>query len=299
VGGSNAGDWKAFESEDGEFSLLMPTAPKENTSNTNAGDIPLTLYNFVSTQGDSEYTIVYVDYPADAVAAVGDPRQVLKNAFGGVHGDNAVESEEETTVQGHPSLLAEFDSSSGYAWYQSILRDNRLYQLIAISPDKASGDADARRFLESFKITGEGSSDGDGDSDGDNNTSSQGEMSGMTGLQNTVRFTINDIRHDDGQAAVLKPEAGNEYVHLDITITNTGSDEESISTFFANIVDSTGAEHDATYGPHVEDALNLAVPAGGEAKGSMAFEVPADATGLVFVYDPPLDDNTLRIKLDK
>jgi hypothetical protein len=296
-GTSNPGDWVPVTSDAGEFNVLMPNAPRENTSNTTAGGMELELFNFVSTEGDVEYTLVYVDYPQEAVASL-DPRELLQNAFGGVHGTNEVAAQEEIDVQGNPGLLAEFDSTSGYVWYKSIIRENRLYQLIVIAPEKEGNEEDAMRFLDSFEITGAGSSAQPTAAAG-RTPASTGERSGMTGLNNTVRFTITDIKHDDGGSAVLKPDDGNEYLLLSVTIENTGDKEEHISTFFANIKDSEGNEHDATYGPHVVDPLDGAVAPGATIEGMMGFEVPEDATGLVFVYDPPLDDNTLELQLDR
>ena len=121
----------------------------------------------------------------------------------------------------------------------------------------------------------------------------------MTGLNNTVRFTINEIKYDDGQSEILKPDTGNEYLFLTMTLENTGTEDESISTAFASIEDSAGNAHGPTYNVIFEDMLNLTVPAGETVRGTMAFEIPTDATGLVYTYDPPLEDNTLRLKLDR
>jgi hypothetical protein len=49
----------------------------------------------------------------------------------------------------------------------------------------------------------------------------------------------------------------------------------------------------------VKNILNGSVTAGEKLRGTMAFEVPKSATGLHFIYDPPLEGNTLRIKLDR
>jgi hypothetical protein len=292
------GDWTPVTSDAGEFSVLMPTNPRTGTQNTTtANNVELTLYTFVSTEGSAEYTLVYVDYP-DEVIASGDPQTLLGNAFNGVHGTNAVEVEDAITVQGNPGLYGEFDSSSGYAWYKAVLRGNRLYQLIVIAPDKATAQTDAARYLDSFQITG-GAIDEPTPGAVEPTPGTTGNMSGMTGLNNTVRFTVTDIEYNSGQGEILKPEAGNEYLYLTITIENTGTEEEHISTAFATIVDSEGNEHDATFNVSFEDMLNVTVEPGTTVEGTMAFEIPQDATGLTFNYDPPLADNTLRIQLDR
>jgi hypothetical protein len=297
-GSVDPGNWTSFTSDEGQFSVLMPTTPRENTQNTTAANVELTLYTFVSTEGDAEYTLVYVDYPPEVMAS-GEPRTMLANAFAGVHGTNAVEVQEEITVQGNPGLYGEFNSSSGYAWYKAVLRDNRLYQLIAIALDKATNEEDAKRFLDSFQITGGTTEEPTPGAVEPTPDGSQGNMSGMTGLNNTVRFTINEIKYDSGQSEILKPETGNEYLFLTMTLENTGTEDESISTAFASIEDSAGNAHGPTYNVVFEDMLNLTVPAGETVRGTMAFEIPTDATGLVYSYDPPLEDNTLRLKLDR
>ena len=292
----NTGDWQTVSSNEGEFSVEMPTEPRTSNQNTTAGGFELTLYTFESIQGRTEHTVVYVDYPQEAISTL-PPEQLLKNAFGGVHGTNEVAVEEEITVQGNPGLYAEFNSTAGYAWYKAVVRGNRLYQLIAIAPDKAQGEADAKRFLDSFEITGGGG--------GGTTTAAApgggvvGERSGMTGLNKTLRVTINSIVHNDGKAEVLKPDAGNEYILLDITVENTGTQDESITPAFSRIEDSESLQHNPTYGPHVKNFLNGSIAPGAKLRGMMGYEVPVSATGLTWVYDPPLEDNTLRFALDR
>jgi hypothetical protein len=298
--------WVTYTSDEGQFSVVMPTNPREGTQQRTANGVELNLFTFVSSGGGAEYTIVYVDY-AEEIVAGQDPRQLLANAFSGVHGTNPVATQQEVDVQGNPGFYAEFESTSGYAWYKSILRDTRLYQLIVIAPNREAAADEADAFLNSFEITGGGGT-GVATASRVENTpvsveptagGSTGEMSGITGLNKTLRFTINSIRHDDGASEILKPDEGNEYVYLDITIENTGDREESVSTAFAGIQDSESFQHGATYGPHVKNILNGSVTAGGKLRGTMGFEVPKSATGLHFIYDPPLDGNTLRIKLDR
>jgi hypothetical protein len=241
--------WVTYTSDEGQFSVLMPTNPRTgNQKQPAANNIELDLFTFVSQDGNVEYTLVYVDYPEEVVSGQ-DPRQLLANAFGGVHGDNPVATQQELDVQGNPGFQAEFESTSGYAWYKSVLRDTRLYQLIVIAPTREEAADEAEAFLNSFQITGGGSTGVVTASRVENTPAAEstpisveptaggstGEMSGMTGLKKTLRFTVNSIRHDDGASEILKPDEGNEYVHLDITIENTGTTEESVSTAFAGI----------------------------------------------------------------
>lgn len=104
----------------------------------------------------------------------------------------------------------------------------------------------------------------------------------------TLSITVNEVKPVEGNQ-FAKPAEGNQFLMADITLENTGSTAESISTLLQMwLKDPTGQRYKvdllamtASGGTSPDGEL----AAGEKLKGQVAFEVPADATGLLFVFD--------------
>lgn len=104
----------------------------------------------------------------------------------------------------------------------------------------------------------------------------------------TLSITVNEVKPVEGNQ-FAKPAEGHQFLVVDVTLENTGAAAETISTLLQMwLKDSTGQRYKvdllamtAAGGTSPDGEL----AAGEKLKGQVAFEVPADATGLLFVFD--------------
>lgn len=98
----------------------------------------------------------------------------------------------------------------------------------------------------------------------------------------------------------MKPESGNEFVKVQVTIENNSANEASYNTFDWKLQDSKGVIKDvASIAYGVDGALNSGELApGGKVTGFLVFEVAAGDTGLTLRYNPSFwSDKKIEIKL--
>jgi hypothetical protein len=149
------GGWQLFTSDDGEFSVLFPGEPKQssNTLNTELGELTLHNFGYVASEG-VDYNASYNDYPADKVSE--DSKDLLDGVLSGVGKTNTLVTQQTTTQQGHPAVVAEFEApGSNYIYYKGVMFKNRLYQLAVVgsSDNKETYKPDAMKFIDSFELT--------------------------------------------------------------------------------------------------------------------------------------------------
>jgi hypothetical protein len=150
-----SGSWETFASEDGGFSVLFPGKPTEssNTMNSELGELTLHTFSYSNSNGQG-YNVSYNDYPTDTVNE--DSKDVLNGVVTGVGKTNTLVTQQTTTQQGHPGVVAEFEApGSNYIFYKGIMVKNRLYQLAVVTPaaDKETNKPDAMKFIDSFELT--------------------------------------------------------------------------------------------------------------------------------------------------
>lgn len=98
----------------------------------------------------------------------------------------------------------------------------------------------------------------------------------------------------------IKPDSGNEFVKVQVTIENNSSSEASYNTFDWKMQDSKGVIKDvASVAYGVDGALNSGQLAPkGKVAGFLVFEVPSGDTGLTLRYSPSFwSDKNIEIKL--
>lgn len=95
-------------------------------------------------------------------------------------------------------------------------------------------------------------------------------------------FIVNSVRRSSG-FNYNTPKKGKEYVIVNVTIRNLGSDEISYNPFDFKIQDANGAQESETFAT-LDDSLNSGTLAsGGKVTGSMPFEVTiGDEAKLIF-----------------
>lgn len=144
---------------------------------------------------------------------------------------------------------------------------------------------------------------------GENPTATTGSSSGNTtgtagGIGSSaetdgLKITLNGVRRDAGNS-IFKPDAGNEYLIVNLTFENTTTDTKTVSSLLSfSVKDDTGRNYTITFGPQVQGSADGTVEPGGKLRGEAVFEVPKDATGLVFTYTPFLIGSSVSFKLDK
>ncbi len=115
-----------------------------------------------------------------------------------------------------------------------------------------------------------------------------------------LTMTITGIEEPAGDD-FFKPDEGNKFVIVRASFANSGSEAQPISTLLQMaLLDASGAKYDidilaATLADQTPDGD---VPAGGVLEGGAGFQIPSDATGLIFVYSPLIDGEPVGVALE-
>ncbi|HEY3291363.1 MAG TPA: hypothetical protein VGK87_14635 [Anaerolineae bacterium] len=156
---SNNDGWTNFSSDKGQFTVRMPSEPKQSTQSvdTAAGKIDVALFTAVA--GNTAYVASYSDYP-EAVMAGADPLKVLEGAMNGAVtniGGTLIDSKD-VSLNDVPGK--EFSANGkianqgeGSMRGRLYLVKNRLYQLIVVGLKDQLPTADVDKYLQSFKLT--------------------------------------------------------------------------------------------------------------------------------------------------
>jgi hypothetical protein len=113
-------------------------------------------------------------------------------------------------------------------------------------------------------------------------------------------FTVNSTRTDQG-SEFIKPDDGNIYYIVDVTIENVGDESEAVSSLMMfKLFDSEGYNYSITIGPETKGSVDGEISAGRKLRGELAFEVPEDAKGLELVIEPSLlSSGQIIVELDR
>lgn len=108
-------------------------------------------------------------------------------------------------------------------------------------------------------------------------------------------FTVNGVRVSSG-SSFTKPEEGYQFVIVDITITNNGSESEAISSMMMfKIVNNEGISYDQSIMADTEGSLDGELGAGRKMKGEIAYEVPTNISKFELEITPDLINNNLIV----
>ena len=95
-------------------------------------------------------------------------------------------------------------------------------------------------------------------------------------------FVVNSVRRSSG-FNYNTPDKGKEFVIVNVTIRNLGSDEISYNPFDFKVQDANGAQESETFATLDDDLRSGTLAPGGKVTGSMPFEVPTgDQATLIF-----------------
>jgi hypothetical protein len=121
---------------------------------------------------------------------------------------------------------------------------------------------------------------------------------GSTGETAGLKVTLNSVRHET--SGIVPPKAGMEYLVLDLTFENVSNEPKNVSSLLNfSVKDDTGQKYTVTIGAETKSSPDGKIAPGDKLRGESAFEVPKDAKGLVFIFDPVFGGEPLRFKLDR
>jgi len=136
-------DWKEFTSSDGNFRVLFPDAPQQQTR------AERNLHQFSSSVGDESYGLTYADYPPgmDWEAVANGERDSILKALGGT-----VVDEKRTSVEGYPGKWIRFIGKNSGGELSMYFVGSRLYVLHAFAPKGSPRPVNFSTFQNSFRL---------------------------------------------------------------------------------------------------------------------------------------------------
>jgi hypothetical protein len=151
--------WVAHQSTTGGYSALFPVEPKttSNKQATNAGEIEVN--SAMATHADTSFAVATTDYPPDFIEP-GDAETMLDDGRDGMVAtyNGTVVKDEKIKLGDHPGRAVTIEADAQGVTVKIISRfylvDNRLYQLMIVGMKDKINEADATKFLDSFKLTG-------------------------------------------------------------------------------------------------------------------------------------------------
>lgn len=147
-----------FESKEGKFSAVFPSAPEASTlpTPTALGNIDQKMFSV--SKGDAFFAASFADYPAEAMKGQ-DLKKILDGARDGAAQNiqGKVTSESEIKIGAHTGrdvrIEATVQGISVVANIRFYLVENRLYQMLVVRPGAAGvSDDEVKQFLDSFKL---------------------------------------------------------------------------------------------------------------------------------------------------
>lgn len=157
--GCGPSEWVEFESDEGEFAVLMPRKPKVQRQKvpTAVGQIEVVIY--MHDAGSKAYMVAFSDYPESLIQQK-DPERMLsdgvKGAMRNIRGSKNYEKD--ITLGGYKGKEITFTvpsssklRSGGKGKARMFLVKNRLYQVLALGL-KSISEVEFDKFLDSFEL---------------------------------------------------------------------------------------------------------------------------------------------------
>lgn len=153
-----AAEWEEITSEEGWFSISMPSEPAEQQQN-----LPdeLVLHSFMAEGEQAAYAVMYSDFPE--MITVADQELIEQLLDDGRDGaltnmSGTLVGEESVSLGDHPGRHIVYDISEqatpggGEGILRVYLVDGRLFQLMALGVKGELPAEDVERFLKSFQV---------------------------------------------------------------------------------------------------------------------------------------------------
>lgn len=152
-------DWVEVSSDAGQFAVLMPNEPNEQSQQVPslAGNIEMVM--FVTEADESAYIIAYNDIPEELLP-IDDVEQMLDDARDGGLSNmgGQMTNEESITLDGHPGrnisfeIPAEAIPGGGEGFIRLFVTDSRLYQVMVLGSKGKLPPEDVDLYFGSFEL---------------------------------------------------------------------------------------------------------------------------------------------------
>lgn len=133
---------------------------------------------------------------------------------------------------------------------------------------------------------------------------SEVDLSQIFNIGDTVKVgdlevTLNSIQETNGDE-FAKPDEGNIYYSIDLTLNNVGSKlYESNTIMQMSLIDNQGNSQEQVLLTGPKGSLNEKIEPGKKINGEIVFEISKNLTGLIFTYDYGFVDGQVMFKLDR
>lgn len=101
---------------------------------------------------------------------------------------------------------------------------------------------------------------------------------------NGIAVTVNSVTAVDNVDDIFKPDEGNIFLVADVTVESVDKDAAAYNPLYFKVKDADGFEYSYTFTAPDPTLKSGELSPGDKARGNVAFEVPADAKGLVLSY---------------
>jgi hypothetical protein len=142
--------WQSFSPADGQFSVLLPGQPKEQTQTKHTAGGRITTVLYLVDLKHSAYIVGYSPIPPGAHVELDAVRDEVVARHTG-----RLVTEQPISIEGHAGreFVLEISNPKGGGVMRVFRVGDRLYQLLAFGSQVTASSADARKFLESFQLT--------------------------------------------------------------------------------------------------------------------------------------------------
>jgi hypothetical protein len=114
-----------------------------------------------------------------------------------------------------------------------------------------------------------------------------------------IAITVKGISRANTLLDVMKPKSGNVFLIIDVLIENVSRDEKApYNPLYFKIKDSEGFEYDITFVSPDPSLSSGELIKGDKARGNIAIEIKANATGLILTYKPITFDDYTPISIN-
>ncbi len=161
VFGCAPAEWVDFESDEGEFAVLMPANPQTQRKTVPTPIGPMKVVMYTHDAGAEAYIVGFSDYPKAVLEKLTPEKMLSDGVKGGIAKIRGTKkSEKNINLDGYPGKEYTFTIPSsripggGKGKARMYMVENRLYQILALGK-KSAPEADFNKFLDSFELYGE------------------------------------------------------------------------------------------------------------------------------------------------
>lgn len=155
---NQTGDWKAFASKDGGYEVQLPGVPLEQRQSikTSVGTVYVVLAVLELKKGDSNnvFLVGYAEQPEVVVKSDTEEKR-LDNARNGAVSNvrGKLKAEKQIKIDTHNGRELDIETDArNMVRFRFYFVNDRLYQVMVSGSREMVTGADAKKFLDSFKL---------------------------------------------------------------------------------------------------------------------------------------------------